>query len=169
MQDLLADLNDAQRRAVTHGDGPLLIVAGPGSGKTRVVSRRVAWLLHGGVAPREILAVTFTNKAAAELKERVGAILPAAGLWVSTFHSSCARILRECHEEAGLPQNFTIYDEEDRRRLAGRVLRELGVPSERLKPAALVRQVSTWKGSDTTPEKAAGAAWGPREESLAKG
>jgi DNA helicase-2/ATP-dependent DNA helicase PcrA len=168
LQDLLADLDVAQRRAVTHGDGPLLIVAGPGSGKTRVVSRRVAWLLTKGVRPDQVLAVTFTNKGAGELRERVQALVPSAGLWVSTFHSACARILRENHEAIGYPASFTIYDEEDRRRLAGRVLREMGVPPEDLKPGLLVRRVSDWKNAGKTPEGAARGAWGPGEEVLAK-
>ncbi len=172
-QDLLDGLNDAQRAAVTHGDGPLLIVAGPGSGKTRVVSRRVAWLLRRGVRADQILAVTFTNKAAGELRERVQALCAAAGisaggLWVSTFHSACARILRENHGALGLPSSFTIYDEEDRRRLAGRVLRELAVPAERLKAGSFVRWVSNAKTAGRSPEEAAKAAWGPREEELAK-
>jgi DNA helicase-2/ATP-dependent DNA helicase PcrA len=165
--DLLADLNDPQRRAVTHGGGPLLVVAGPGSGKTRVVSRRVAWLLRGGASPREVLAVTFTNKAAAELRERVAALVPSAGLWVSTFHSACARILREDHEAAGLPASFTIYDEEDRRRHAARVLREAGL-SERIRPADLVRQVSRWKADGTGPQAVAEAAWNTGTRELAE-
>ncbi len=169
MDDLLSDLNDAQRAAVTHGEGPLLIVAGPGSGKTRVVSRRVAWLIRQGAHPREVLAVTFTNKAAAELKERVGRLVPSGGLWVSTFHSACARILRDHHEALGYPASFTIYDEEDRRRTAGRVLREMGVAPETLRPAALVKAVSAWKCAGTDPAEAGKAAWGPRDEVLAKG
>ncbi len=168
MQDLLADLDDAQRRAVTHGDGPLLIVAGPGSGKTRVVSRRVAWLLGRGVRPDQVLAVTFTNKGAGELRERVQALVPAGGLWVSTFHSACARILRENHEAVGYPASFTIYDEEDRRRLAGRVLRELGVPAEELKPGLFVRRVSDWKNAGRTPADLEKGAWGSGEALLAK-
>jgi DNA helicase-2/ATP-dependent DNA helicase PcrA len=166
--DLLADLNEAQRRAVTHGEGPLLIVAGPGSGKTRVVSRRVAWLLSHGVGPGEVLAVTFTNKAAAELRERVQALVPAAGLWVSTFHAACARLLRENHEAAGLPASFSIYDEEDRRRLAGRVLREAGIPPERVKPGLLVNRVSAWKGKGLGPEDAGKGAYTDQETDLAK-
>ena len=153
---------------MTHGEGPLLIVAGPGSGKTRVVSRRVAWLLARGASPREVLAVTFTNKAAAELRDRVAALVPARGLWVSTFHSACARILRENHEALGYPSSFTIYDEEDRRRLAGRVLRELGIPPERWRPAALVRAVSDRKTACLSPEEVAKKAWGPREEELGR-
>jgi DNA helicase-2/ATP-dependent DNA helicase PcrA len=168
LHDLLSDLNESQRSAVTHGEGPLLIVAGPGSGKTRVVSRRVAWLIGEGVRPGEILAVTFTNKAAAELRERVGRLVPAGGLWVSTFHSACARILRDHHGALGYPSAFTIYDEEDRRRTAGRVLRELGVPADRVRPAALAKAVSAWKTAGIDPDGAAKAAWGPRDEELAK-
>ncbi|HEU4394550.1 MAG TPA: UvrD-helicase domain-containing protein, partial [Planctomycetota bacterium] len=155
MQGLLEDLNAEQKRAVTHGEGPLLVVAGPGSGKTRVVSRRVAWLLSQGARPSEVLAVTFTNKAAGELRERVAALVPSAGLWVATFHSACARILRENHAAARLPSSFTIYDEEDRRRAAGRVLRELGIPSERLRAQSLVRKVSDWKSEGVLPAEAA--------------
>jgi DNA helicase-2/ATP-dependent DNA helicase PcrA len=184
VNDLLADLNEPQRLAVTHGEGPLLIVAGPGSGKTRVVSRRVAWLLRSGVGPGEVLAVTFTNKAAGELRERVQALNPgvglppggrqvpggppAAGLWVSTFHSACARILRENSEAAGLPSSFSIYDEEDRRRLAGRVIRELGLPPERMKPASLVKRVSAWKGAGIGPEDAAKDVHVEHQSDLAK-
>ncbi len=166
--DLLSDLNDAQRRAVTHGEGPLLIVAGPGSGKTRVVSRRVAWLLRRGAAAHQVLAVTFTNKAAAELRARVEALVPAGGLWVSTFHAACARILRENHEAAGYPASFTIYDEEDRRRHAGRVLREKGL-SEAVRPQELVQRISRWKGEGIGPDAAAKDAWtgGSRELALA--
>ena len=155
MDPLLEDLNEAQRVAVTHGEGPLLVVAGPGSGKTRVVSRRVAWLLRQGARPSEVLAVTFTNKAAGELRERVAALVPSAGLWVATFHSACARILRENHAAARLPPSFTIYDEEDRRRAAGRVLRELGIPSERMRSPALVRRISDWKAEGLDPAAAA--------------
>jgi len=168
VDDLLSDLNEAQRRAVTHGEGPLLVVAGPGSGKTRVVSRRVAWLLRQGARPREVFAVTFTNRAAAELRGRVERLAPAAGLWVATFHAACARILRENHAAAGLPAHFTIYDEEDRRRLAGRVLRALEIPSGDLRPPAVVRQVSEWKGKGVGPEEAARDAPGPREKVLAR-
>ena len=168
MDPLLKDLNGEQARAVTHGEGPLLVVAGPGSGKTRVVSRRVAWILRQGAHPREVLAVTFTNKAAGELRERVAALVPSEGLWVSTFHAACARILRENHAAAGLPSSFTIYDEEDRRRSAARALRELGIDAARMRPRALVQAVSKWKGAGIGPEEAAKEAWRPEREETAR-
>src|SRR3954454_7790577 len=100
--DLLADLTPAQREAVTHRDGPLLILAGPGSGKTRVITRRVAHLIQQGVRPSNILAITFTNKAAGEMRQRVEALLPDSRVWISTFHSMGARLLRQYGERLGL-------------------------------------------------------------------
>src|SRR5437763_13542988 len=105
--DLLADLTPDQRAAVTHFEGPLLILAGAGSGKTRVITRRVAWLLHQGVRPWNILAITFTNKAAGEMRQRVEALVPDAKLWVSTFHSLGARLLRQYADRVNLHRNFT--------------------------------------------------------------
>lgn len=122
MEHLLADLNAAQREAVLHVDGPLLILAGPGSGKTRVVTHRIAHLLHQGVSPRQILALTFTNKAASEMKQRVDRLAPGQGVWVSTFHRFGARILREYGEFVGLAPNFTIYDTGDSRQVLKRVI-----------------------------------------------
>src|SRR3954447_13543396 len=113
-QDLLADLTPAQSEAVTHYDGPLLILAGAGSGQTRVITRRVAWLLRQGVRPYNILAITFTNKAAGEMRQRVEALVPDSRVWISTFHSLGARLLRQYGERAGLDRNFTIYDQTDR-------------------------------------------------------
>src|SRR5579875_365212 len=116
MTNRLDDLNPAQRAAVTAGDGPILILAGAGSGKTRVITYRIAYLLEKRkLAPRQLLAVTFTNKAAAEMKERLRALLgPSAGeLWISTFHSACARILRQEIETLGYGRNFTVFDEGD--------------------------------------------------------
>src|SRR3954468_1068373 len=111
---LLDDLNPAQREAVTHMEGPLLILAGPGSGKTRVITRRVAWLLEQGVRPYNILAITFTNKAAGEMRQRVEALVPQSRVWISTFHSLGARLLRQHGERLGLERTFTIYDQTDR-------------------------------------------------------
>ena len=113
--DLLADLNEAQRRAVTHVDGPLLVLAGAGSGKTRVITRRVAYLIAQGVAPWHILAITFTNKAANEMKQRIRALGTPAGATIGTFHALCARLLREFADQARLPRSFTIYDQDDER------------------------------------------------------
>src|SRR6185436_16499531 len=125
--------------AVMHPPGPLLVVAGAGSGKTRVITYRLARLIASGADPRRILAVTFTNKAAGELRERVGHLLRtgAAGIWVGTFHSISARLLRQWGAAIGLRKDFVIYDDDDQKRLLGRVLADLKVP-ERLFP---VRQV----------------------------
>src|SRR5437762_1144190 len=115
--DCLADLTPAQREAVTHFEGPLLILAGAGSGKTRVITRRVAYLLQQGVRPYNILAITFTNKAAGEMRQRIEALVPQSRVWISTFHSLGARLLRLYGERLGLDRNFTIYDQADRTRL----------------------------------------------------
>src|SRR5215470_11073455 len=102
MSDLLADLTPAQREAATHFEGPLLIVAGAGSGKTRVITRRVVWLLQQGVKPWSILAITFTNKAAGEMRQRVESLVPGNRIWISTFHSLGVRLLRMYAERIGL-------------------------------------------------------------------
>ncbi len=166
--DLVHDLNDAQREAVLHAEGPLLVVAGPGSGKTRVVSRRLAALLRRGVLPHQVLAVTFTNRAAAELRERVERLVPAGGLWVATFHGACARILREHGEAVGVPRSFTIYDEEDRGRLVGRVLRELPGARDVLTRGEAGKRIRSWKGAGVTPAAARGAVWAPAERMAAE-
>jgi DNA helicase-2/ATP-dependent DNA helicase PcrA len=118
---LLDDLNAAQREAVLHTEGPVLIVAGAGSGKTRALTHRIAYLIREhGVSPYAILASTFTNKAAREMAERVGGLFGgrvAKGMWILTFHAACARILRREHRLLGLPSSFTIYDENDTERL----------------------------------------------------
>ncbi len=116
--ELLQNLNPAQQEAVTYGSGPLLVLAGAGSGKTRVLTYRIAHLIGvKGVKPWNVLAVTFTNKAAGEMKERVSKLLGQTGtdVWVSTFHSWCARILRREADALGYTRNFSIYDDEDRR------------------------------------------------------
>src|ERR1700730_15103533 len=115
--DLLDDLTPAQREAVTHYEGPLLILAGAGSGKTRVITRRVAWLLQQGVRPYNILAITFTNKAASEMRQRIEMLVHNSRVWISTFHSLGARLMRQYAERLGLSRNFTIYDQQDRNRL----------------------------------------------------
>src|SRR5262249_33885652 len=113
MHHLREELTAAQLQAVEHIDGPLLILAGPGSGKTRVVTHRIANLLEHGVNSRNILALTFTNKAADEMKRRVEILAPLASVWMSTFHRFCARLLREYAPLVGLPENYTIYDTSD--------------------------------------------------------
>ncbi|HVX46111.1 MAG TPA: DNA helicase PcrA [Mycobacteriales bacterium] len=145
---LLASLNPQQRQAVEHEGGPLLIVAGAGSGKTRVLTYRIAHLLAArGVKPGEICAITFTNKAAGEMKERVAALVGrrARAMWVSTFHSMCVRILRAEAKTLGLTSNFSIYDADDSRRLMTLVLRDLDLDPKRYPPRALTAQISNLK------------------------
>jgi DNA helicase II / ATP-dependent DNA helicase PcrA len=119
-----ASLTPAQEAVVEHRDGPLLVLAGPGSGKTRVVTRRIGRLIEAGVSPRNLLAITFTNKAADEMKRRVEALVPGARVWVSTFHRFCARLLREHAAAVGLQPNFTILDTADQRQALRQILRD---------------------------------------------
>jgi DNA helicase-2/ATP-dependent DNA helicase PcrA len=142
---LLAGLNEPQREAVRHGDGPLLVLAGAGSGKTRVLTHRIAYLLATGAArPGEILAITFTNKAASEMRERVEQLVgrSARAMWVTTFHSACARMLRADAERLGYSRSFTIYDESDSLRMMKRCMAELGVDPKRYPPRAIRSQIS---------------------------
>src|SRR4051794_21787068 len=145
---LLEGLNEQQRAAVVHEGSPLLIIAGAGSGKTRVLTHRVAYLLAArGVRPGQVLAITFTNKAAGEMRERVaGLIGPAAQtMWVSTFHSACVRILRREAGKVGLRSNFSIYDAADSQRLMALVCRDLDLDPKRYPPRAFSAQVSNLK------------------------
>jgi DNA helicase II / ATP-dependent DNA helicase PcrA len=142
---LLADLNEPQREAVRHGEGALLVIAGAGSGKTRVLTHRIAYLLATGVArPGEILAITFTNKAAGEMRERVGDLVGRSvrAMWVTTFHSACARMLRADAERLGYSRSFSIYDESDSRRMLKRCMTELGIDPKRYPPRAIRSQIS---------------------------
>src|ERR1700678_1117402 len=148
IQELLQDLNEPQREAVTHGEGPLLILAGAGSGKTRVLTHRIAYLIYTDQAQAgEILAITFTNKAAREMRERVERLLGHAtrGMWLLTFHAACARILRAGAARLGYPRQFTIYDQADARRLTKRSADAVGVDPKRYTPAALHNQISAAK------------------------
>jgi DNA helicase II / ATP-dependent DNA helicase PcrA len=148
VERLLEGLNPAQREAVTHGEGPLLILAGAGSGKTRVLTHRIAWLNHTNRArANEILAITFTNKAAQEMRERVEQLLGrrTRAMWVMTFHAACARMLRAEADKLGYTRRFTIYDQADARRLVKRCLDEAGVDPKRFTPAAVHNQISDAK------------------------
>jgi DNA helicase-2/ATP-dependent DNA helicase PcrA len=148
IEELLEGLNPPQREAVTHGEGPLLILAGAGSGKTRVLTHRVAYLVYTGqVHPNEILAITFTNKAAGEMRERVERLLGrrTRGMWVMTFHAACARLLRAEAPRLGYTSRFTIYDQADSRRLVKRCLDSLGIDPKRFTPAAVQNQISDAK------------------------
>jgi DNA helicase-2/ATP-dependent DNA helicase PcrA len=142
---LLAGLNGPQREAVEHGEGPLLVLAGAGSGKTRVLTHRIAYLLATGAArPGELLAITFTNKAAAEMRERVGELVGRSvrAMWVTTFHSSCARMLRVDAERLGYSKSFTIYDQSDSLRMLKRCLTQLGVDTKRFSPRGVQARIS---------------------------
>jgi DNA helicase-2/ATP-dependent DNA helicase PcrA len=170
-EELLADLNPQQRAAVVHEGGPLLIVAGAGSGKTRVLTRRVAYLLRErGVAPPEILAITFTNKAAGEMKERVAAIVGnrARVMWVMTFHSACVRILRENAKRLGMTTTFSIYDAADSQRLMALVCRELDLDPKRYPPRSFSNQVSNLKNELIDDEDFARKASNHHEKMLAE-
>jgi len=150
--DILQDLTDAQREAVTHVDGPLLILAGAGSGKTRVVTRRIAHLLSLGIKPWHILAITFTNKAANEMKERVAALTDAKGLRISTFHAFCARELRQWAERVGVSRGFTIYDAADRVRLIRECMRALDIDPKQTKPTSVEATISNAKNHMRSPD-----------------
>ncbi|MBV9716352.1 MAG: UvrD-helicase domain-containing protein [Solirubrobacterales bacterium] len=145
---LLAGLNDPQREAVTHGDGPLLILAGAGSGKTRVLTHRIAYLTATGAAQAsEILAITFTNKAAGEMRDRAELLVGrrVRAMWVMTFHAACARMLRAHADRLGYTRQFTIYDQADARRLVKRCLDELGIDPKRFTPNSVHAQISDAK------------------------
>src|SRR5271165_2866241 len=170
LQELLEGLNEPQREAVTHGEGPLLILAGAGSGKTRVLTHRIAFLLHTEQAqPWEILAITFTNKAASEMRERVHQLLGHAtrGMWLMTFHAACARILRAEAERLGYTRRFTIYDQADSRRLTKRSADAVGVDLKRYTPAALQTQISAAKNQLLDAEAYRQRAGSPFEELVA--
>ena len=154
--DYLKELNPPQRDAVLHGDGPLLILAGAGSGKTRVITYRIAHLIRErGVHPGNILAVTFTNKAANEMRERVERLLrmPLTGLWISTFHSSCVRILRQHIERLGHRKQFVIYDETDRSSLIKTCMQDLRIDDHQYQPRAITARISSLKNNLTGPEQ----------------
>jgi len=153
-------LNPDQLDAVVHQSGPLLVVAGAGSGKTRVLTHRIAHLIHVGVHPSKILAITFTNKAAAEMRERVAVLVGPVvkTMWVSTFHSACVRILRANADALGYPRQFSIYDSADTNRLTGYVIRDQGLDSKRFTPRGVHGIISNWKNELVSPAEAAGGA-----------
>ena len=153
MSDLLENLNPAQREAVEHVDGPMLILAGPGSGKTRVVTHRVANLLRQGVPAWQILALTFTNKAAAEMRQRIGRLAPGERVWVSTFHRFGARMLRQHAERVGLDPNYTIYDASDARQTLKRVVESLKIPTLGYTPDRIAGAISNAKNKLIGPEE----------------
>src|SRR5881409_1004942 len=154
-EQYLSDLNDAQREAVVATEGPLLVVAGAGSGKTRVLTYRVAHLVNAvGVKPNEILAITFTNKAAQEMKTRLEDLLGGAAraIWILTFHAACGRILRREAPRLGYRSNFTIYDQADQVRLTKACLEELERDPKRFVPRGIHAQISAAKNQLVTPQ-----------------
>ncbi|MDP9330570.1 MAG: DNA helicase PcrA [Actinomycetota bacterium] len=169
---LIEGLNDIQAEAVLHTEGPVLIVAGAGSGKTRALTHRIAFLIREhDVSPGAILAITFTNKAAREMAERVESLLGgrvARGMWILTFHSSCARILRREHEHLGIPSGFTIYDDGDTERLISRILRDLDVDPKRFAPKAMASAIGRAKDQVMSADDFATLASNYFEEVVAK-
>lgn len=166
---LLDGLNPAQFDAVIHRGGPLLVVAGAGSGKTRVLTHRIAHLIEEGMSPFEILAITFTNKAAGEMKDRVGGLVGpvAEKMWVSTFHSACVRILRRDVERLGFPSRFSIYDQADAVRLTGYVIRDLNLDPKRFPPRSVHGAISSAKNDNISAATYADTAEQPFERKIA--
>ena len=150
--EILARLTEPQREAVLHIEGPLLVLAGPGSGKTRVITCRVANLIHHGVKPAQILAITFTNKAAGEMRQRVEAILPGQRLWISTFHALGVRLLRQYADRLGMDKNFTVYDQSDRLRIVKLALDAAELDNSRFTPDTIQGAISKAKNQLLTPE-----------------
>jgi DNA helicase II / ATP-dependent DNA helicase PcrA len=152
MSSILADLTEVQRQAASHMEGPLLVLAGPGSGKTRVVTHRIAHLLRSGVRDWEILALTFTNKGADEMRQRVDRLVPGHQVWVSTFHRFCARLLRQYATLSGLAPNYSILDTDDSQVLLKRALQLANVDSRYQSPNAIARAISSAKAATVTAE-----------------
>ena len=170
-EQLLAGLNEPQREAVQHAGPPLLVVAGAGSGKTRVLTRRIAWLIsQRGAHPGSILAITFTNKAAAEMRERVEDLVGrrARIMWVSTFHSACVRILRREIGRLDIKPTFTIYDAADSRRLMTLVCKELELDPKKFPPRSVLGWVSNAKNELKDPDDCADEAASDVERAHAK-
>ena len=157
----MTELNEPQRQAVTHGEGPLLVFAGAGSGKTRTIIYRIANLLSAGVPPYRILAVTFTNKAAGEMRSRLSQLAGeevTRDLWVGTFHSICAKLLRRYAEEVGLKRNFVIYDDSDQKAVLTRVIREMNLSDQEYAPKVMAGLISREKREGRGPSQVKGDA-----------
>ena len=147
-------LNDKQKEAVLQTEGPLLILAGAGSGKTRVITHRIAYLIEKGVRPYNILAITFTNKAAGEMRERVNSLVEygAESIWISTFHSMCVRILRRFIDRLGYENNFTIYDTDDQKTVIKDICKRINIDTKYLKERAILAEISHAKNEMLQPE-----------------
>ena len=165
-------LNSQQREAVLATEGPVLVLAGAGTGKTRVITYRVAHLIDQGVPGRNILAVTFTNKAADQMRQRISDLVRASGhdasaIWISTFHSFCARLLRREAPHAGLPRNFAIYDDDDQARVVKLALQNLKLTDNEYTPRSLRERISHAKNHNTSPEEMAADAFDTFEKNAA--
>lgn len=159
-EDLLKGMNEPQRAAVLQTEGPLLILAGPGSGKTRVITHKIAWLLESGVPPEAVIAITFTRKAAGEMKERLQRLVGEAAqrVWISTFHSACVRMLRAHGERIGLPTGFTMLDESEQESLIAQCIRDLGMSERDLLAASVLAAISLAKNAGKSPDDLAATA-----------
>src|SRR5262249_41644242 len=169
--DLVSALNPEQQEAVLHTGGPLLILAGAGSGKTRVIAHRIAYLISEGLCePERLLAVTFTNKAAEEMRTRVESLLgiDCRRMWISTFHALCARLLRREAPQIGLSRDFVIYDSTDQLTVMKQALRQIGADDGTVQPRLALSRISHAKNRMDGPEVFASSAWNPREEQIAK-
>src|SRR5882672_193556 len=167
----LEKLNPEQREAVLHTEGPVMILAGAGSGKTRVITYRIAYLIGNGHATAdEVLAVTFTNKAPGEMRERVESLLGnnADGIWISTFHALCARLLRREAPHIGLSRDFVIYDSTDQLTVMKQALRQIGADDSTLQPRLALARISHAKNRMEGPEVFASSSWNPRDEQISK-
>ena len=153
MKDFLNNLNNSQLESTLQMDGPMIVIAGAGSGKTRVLTYKIAYLMTEGVDPFNILALTFTNKAAKEMKERIATIVgnEAKNLWMGTFHSVFARILRIEAHKIGYTSNFTIYDSDDSQKLVSRIIKEFNLDKDRYKYKSIFSRISSMKNSFITP------------------
>ncbi len=169
-REFLEDLNPVQREAVQHPGGPVLVVAGAGSGKTRVLAYRIAYLIATGLSPYSIIAITFTNKAAAEMRERVASLVGpmAARMWVSTFHSACVRILRREAKHLGIRPSFSIYDAGDTQRLINLCMKELGIDPKRVPPRGVAATISDAKNRLTDAGTFSDFASNPYERQIGK-
>lgn len=173
MKELLDSLNDVQRQAVAHGDGPMLILAGAGSGKTRVLTYRIAWLIDQGTQADSILAITFTNKAAQEMKTRVNELLGSrpygeAMPKLGTFHASCVMILRKNSHHIGIPNNFSIYDETDTNSLIKQAMTNLDIPTKKFNPTSVKSTISSAKNELVSASQYDNLAQGMYQETVAK-
>ena len=172
-RSILDGLNDAQKTAVLHVEGPLLILAGAGSGKTKTLTHRIAHLLDSGVPSGAILAVTFTNKAAKEMRERLGLLTGDDASnrsfmpWMGTFHSICVRMLRYDGEHIGIPKNFIILDESDRLSLVKQAMKQLGISEKSFTPRGVSSLISTAKNDLVTPSEYASLAKLPQQKAAA--